>query len=1616
MGDGTRTLTINISVNSARAISSLKGLKTALSDIINAGTQDALKQQAAQAEAFAAAAAKAATGAQTMAAAGATAAASMGAIIPVGNQAVQTFSSMSTGMMAMGAAAGVWNLGYLQVGAGMGYVNEGVRQLNPGMQLLTAGTQAASGGMLSLGSGAILAGQAANTSGGFFAGLGQRYQAANVTASNLGNTFRNNVVGAFNAARSAGQMNQAQMQAMAGSMDAARRQAYAMTIAGYQLVSAGNAITGSIKEAVSTFGEFDFSLRRAAGALGIFDDTGAMFNALSGDVQNLAIETKLFKPEELAKGLYYWASTTGQVISSQEDLNKIVAETLPIFKAAAMTETSMESSLKGVYQILSEFGLPMSRAADVTEKLFYVTQKTAVEFPDLINSFKMVGPVAAGMGVTFEDISKILGTLGNLGIKGSMAGRAIAMMFSRIAGNTGPATEALDAFAKKAKLIGSDGTFQNLIFPEGTFIGVQGFLNTLTEMTKNLNMQEKEGLLKVITTQNEWRILQPLIDANTASIRENGKGVIDMTDDLSTASSTMAQSWGLLGDSANAMFGEMSNKVAPLILLIGNTAVEAFRPLAKTIGDVAMEITKFAQAHPEITKLVVTIVGLAGVLMTASGAALLLAGGFKLIKEVALKSFFLEIGQGALQATGAMKVFHATLGLLKGLGAVLLMPFERMFSTIGKAFSSVAGQIENTIAGVLGPIFTKVGGATGGLFTKAFAAVIMVGQWAQTLWGTMLTQASINGGLAGRLFATGMSAALALAAPVIAVAVVWNVAQGEQDKVNTQGDALLQQALDYAKGATDKDLANSIDGVQKQLDGMIFNTYDSKNKVIGVLNALIEESNRRGAIAANASTQSFRDHILDGNNMNTAATVAADAYIATLTAQLAAQAASTEAAVSSATDLMFQNGNVKGQRYGRDIIEKYVSGATAAMADGGLKTAVQGMYDSAIEMMASSDPKVRSAGNQTMIALSQAFKAGGGAHLQPALQSVMATATSLLDSQNPAFHKRGNQMLIELAQGFRANKSMDAATKTTLYNAIKLLASGDKASQAIGANLVIAYANAMLGQSGKAVAAATSIRAKAMAALNGERNVDKLEGADAVVKPFNLMDVLGFTNADLAPDAGSSGGGGGSAADATTPLQKALEVAQAGASLAEALAKTTGMDIKGMVKTSMGKIAEAMLLADQITLKVTKGFSKENLQKVADFSDASGKVATLISGALDAFAKMADYKPVPKAQFVSLASDISAAVTSIVTASKSVKDKALAGAAVFSDSATKVLALVGAAIDAFAKMVDMPAMPDPASFDKIALMVNAAVIAIGNASKAVDTKLADAAKVFAEKAATVVTLVGSAFDAFAKSDGFVTPGAGVFEALAASIEASVTAVKTLALKMNLSKTDIALITTFSDTAAKAMSAIKSAFDAFAPRTQSKLNEGDTQILPNIGEQVAQIDMAMSAMTALADKYSDTKMVTKIGVLADTAAKVVTAVKDMFDLAQGTTAKEGEQGATMQSIGQQVGAALAEVMSSIMAFAAGMTNVGGTLVTNLAQGMQSQETALANEVANINRILSGVGGTSVVTFNVATTAKPIEIVHKIEGNIDSMTAAQVAAMLNAGNSALVSNISKAAATR
>lgn len=434
-------------------------------------------------------------------------------------------------------------------------------------------------------------------------------------------------------------------------MDAVLRASYRFKAAGADLTRFATSIVRGFQNVMTVFGDFDWNARRAAGAVGIFNEAaeqgGVGLDTLSEKIIKLSIETKLFPAKDMAEALYFWGSTTGQVIENTDQLTTATSGLSTMMKAAAITNTGYETTLKGVYSIISQFYAgDLTQATDITEKLFYVTQKTAAEFGDLINSFKMVGPVAASLGVTFESVLGTIGELADIGVRGTMAGRAIRQLFIQLVKPSIIAKQAVenvfwavkDGFADLKNYT----SYYDAVFGEdgNKYVGLTKQINILAEMTMNLDQQHRASLLATMSTANSLPILMTLVNKR---VRELLTGVTHETKlQMDEAKDYFARSWGLLSESWRAVIGQLQRTWEGLKITIGASVATFMRPLVESLAEVIEKIREWAQANPEIIQWFAKLAGVAAVIAGIVGAVLTLTGaimGLGAVAYVAVKSF-----------------------------------------------------------------------------------------------------------------------------------------------------------------------------------------------------------------------------------------------------------------------------------------------------------------------------------------------------------------------------------------------------------------------------------------------------------------------------------------------------------------------------------------------------------------------------------------------------------------------------------------------------------------------------------------------------------------------------------------------------------------------------------------------------------------------------------------------------------------------------------------------------------------------------------------------------------------------------------------------------------------
>ena len=420
------------------------------------------------------------------------------------------------------------------------------------------------------------------------------------------------------------------------SIDQSRRQAYALSVAGYQAQALGKAAMDAVKGWVSAFAEIDYQARRAVAsfdmASGSASETAQSVDMVIKASNDLARSFGMFDATTISEGLYFYASTTGVTVKNQEDLNEVMRQFTPILQAAGITSTNLETAIKGVNGIVQEFGMEMTSIPSIMEKLYSVTQKSAAEMTNYFEAFKMVGPIAKQMGASFDDALIILSEFSDEQIKGGMAGRALRQTLTKMVDPSAEARKALDGLFESTMGVGK--SFDTVMKRGGSFIGYREYIDTLTQSLMKVSPARRAEILAIMTTQNEMAPLVTTIQQGIASYEQYGKSLFETskyTEVLANATKDFNDDLETIGESAKASQGRISASFEAIRVSLGNAMAPSLSAFADVMENVSKSMESMILGNKVFAAFVGNVMLFGGAALSAVGGLLVLAGTIALL-------------------------------------------------------------------------------------------------------------------------------------------------------------------------------------------------------------------------------------------------------------------------------------------------------------------------------------------------------------------------------------------------------------------------------------------------------------------------------------------------------------------------------------------------------------------------------------------------------------------------------------------------------------------------------------------------------------------------------------------------------------------------------------------------------------------------------------------------------------------------------------------------------------------------------------------------------------------------------------------------------------------------
>ncbi|EDA0233123.1 phage tail tape measure protein [Salmonella enterica] len=400
---------------------------------------------------------------------------------------------------------------------------------------------------------------------------------------------------------------------------------------------------------------FDREMSRV-GALTRIDKSDPQFAALREQAKKLGAETQ-FTSSDAASGQAFLAMAgfTPQAIQAALPgvLNMALAGGMDLGQSADISSN-----------ILSQFHLDPKEMDRVSDVLTAAFTRTNTDLNSIGEAMKYAGTGMAGLGVSVEQTTAMIGVMANVGLRGSIAGTGLQTTFSRLAAPTGKARDAL----KELGVTVADAT--------GKMRPAEAVLADIYKSVKKYGQTDQLSFFKDIAGEEAAKSFQALVQSA-------GSGELQkLLGELKKAQGESAAVAKKMADNLDGDLKNLGSAWEGFRIQIEELLDGPLRGLVQGSGNVVSAMTAWARENPGLTR------------------TLLVVGG------------------SLLAITGVIGGLSLAIGLLAGPFATLRLGFSLLsgFSALPALFSVVTGAV-SLLGGAIAALFSPVG-----LIVAAFVA------------------------------------------------------------------------------------------------------------------------------------------------------------------------------------------------------------------------------------------------------------------------------------------------------------------------------------------------------------------------------------------------------------------------------------------------------------------------------------------------------------------------------------------------------------------------------------------------------------------------------------------------------------------------------------------------------------------------------------------------------------------------------------------------------------------------------------------------------------------------------------------------------------------------------
>lgn len=416
--------------------------------------------------------------------------------------------------------------------------------------------------------------------------------------------------------------------------------------AGRIMTRASVAIAGVATAAVKTTADFEAQMSRVQAISGA---TGEDLQALEDQAIQLGASTK-FSASEAAQGMENLASAG---FSTQE----IMAAMPGMLDLAAASGEDLAASSDIAASTLRGFGLEAEQAGHVADVLAKNAADTNAAVADTGEAMKYVAPVAAAMGISFEECAAAIGIMSDAGIKGSQAGTSLRGALSRLAKPTDVMQQKMDELG----LSFFDG--------EGKMLSLSDMTAMLQDKLSGLTQEERNNALVTIFGQESLSGMLALMQAGSGRVDE-------LTESYLNCDGAAAEMADTMQNNLKGQIEELSGTVETIAITIGNILLPYIKEAVDKIQEWANKFLELDEGQQRTIIKIAAVVAAIGPLLSIVGKMISFSADMSTHLGT-LAAHFAKTGVAAAGASGSTS-------LLSGAMAAITSP-------VGIAVAAIAG-------------------------------------------------------------------------------------------------------------------------------------------------------------------------------------------------------------------------------------------------------------------------------------------------------------------------------------------------------------------------------------------------------------------------------------------------------------------------------------------------------------------------------------------------------------------------------------------------------------------------------------------------------------------------------------------------------------------------------------------------------------------------------------------------------------------------------------------------------------------------------------------------------------------------------------------------------------